>query len=261
MDNKNVKSILQDALEEQIPASQINLLPAMQSRLVAGKKSYQPQGENMNKNRTKRLVLSVLTAIVIIAMTLITPQERTFAQNILRFFTRANSDTLPIQSFQLTPIPKTITPDRGYIFNQSVIEAGQKAGFMVLVPTFLPKVLSFEGGSYEPDHNIVRIFYSYEDTTNGLVIREERFQTSDDCELCGTVGASADIEILQIGDVAGEYVEGVWNLTDNGPIWVSDPYLKTLRWQKNGIAFELLYMGPPEEVTKSDLVAIADSLK
>jgi hypothetical protein len=261
MDNKKFKSILQNALEKQIPASQINLLPAVQAHLVAGKKSFLRQGENMNKNRTKRLMLSVLTVIAILVITLITPQGRAFAQNVLQFFVRIDSDTLPIQSFQLTPIPKTITPDPGYIFNQSVMEAGHKAGFTVLMPTFLPKILSFEGVSYEPEHNIVRIFYSYEDTTNGLVIREEQFQTIDDCELCGVVGASADIKILQIGDVAGEYVEGVWNLTDNGPIWISDPYLKTLRWQENGIAFEISYMGMPEKVTKADLIAIAESLK
>ncbi len=41
----------------------------------------------------------------------------------------------------------------------------------------------------------------------------------------------------------------------------SDPYLQTLRWQANGMAFELLYMGPPDSVTRADLIAIAESLK
>src|SRR5215216_4660616 len=94
MDNKHIKSILEDALEDRIPGSQINLLPSIQSHLVAGKTLQ--QGEQMNKNRTKRLILSALAAIVVIAMALITPQGRAFAQNILQFFVRAGSDSLPV---------------------------------------------------------------------------------------------------------------------------------------------------------------------
>ena len=39
MDDKNIKSGLEDALEAQIPASQINLLPVVEAHLVAGKRS------------------------------------------------------------------------------------------------------------------------------------------------------------------------------------------------------------------------------
>lgn len=261
MDNQDLKSILQDALEEQVPASQVNLLSNVQARLVARNTSLLQQGENMNKIRNRKLALSAMAIVALLAVVLITPQGRAFAQSVLHLFTRAESDTLPLQPFQLTPIPEIVTPDSGYMFDKTVIEAGKEAGFAVLMPTFMPKILAFEGASYEPDHHSVRIFYSYNSTTNGLVIREEQFQTSDECELCGVVGASAEIEIIQIGSVTGEYVEGVWILTDNGPVWESNPYLQTIRWQKDGIAFELLYMGPPEDVTKSDLVAIAESMK
>ena len=37
MDNKDIKSILQDALEKEVPSAQVDLLSAVQSRLVAGK--------------------------------------------------------------------------------------------------------------------------------------------------------------------------------------------------------------------------------
>lgn len=96
---------------------------------------------------------------------------------------------------------------------------------------------------------------------NGLVVREERFQTSDDCSLCGLVGASEKIEPVMIGNTPGEYIIGVWKLTDNGQVWEPDPYLKTLHWQAGGIAFELMFTGIPEEVTKGDMIAIATSIK
>lgn len=75
------------------------------------------------------------------------------------------------------------------------------------------------------------------------------------------MGASASVERVQIGNTAGEYVQGVWKLTENGPIWENDPYLQTLRWQVDGIAYELQYMGPPDMLTKDDLVKIASSLQ
>lgn len=215
--------------------------------------------------RRRAYAVTGLTLMLAAALLVFTPQGRAWAQEVLHFFTRAESDILPLQSSQLTPIPATSTPDPGFIFNQAVIDVGYQAGFDVLEPTWMPGVLVFDGASYDPEKNNTRIFYRNDrggpDTTNGLVVRQEPFQTADDCELCGVVGASAAIEIVQIGNDTGEYVEGVWKLTDNGPVWESDPYLQTLRWQANSMAFELLYMGNPEDVTKADLIAIAESMK
>jgi hypothetical protein len=67
------------------------------------------------------------------------------------------------------------------------------------------------------------------------------------------------VQQVQISGVPGEYAEGVWELTDTGPVWRDNPYLKTLRWQKSGMAYELVYMG--NELGKDDLVAIAESMK
>jgi hypothetical protein len=73
------------------------------------------------------------------------------------------------------------------------------------------------------------------------------------------VGASASVQSVQIQGVHGEYAEGVWVLTDKGAFWRDDPLLKTIRWQKDGMAFELIYMG--SEMGKENLVAIAESMK
>ncbi len=51
MDHKKIRSILQDALEEEIPPSQVQLWPAVKASLVAGKHLLQ-QGENMNTRHT-----------------------------------------------------------------------------------------------------------------------------------------------------------------------------------------------------------------
>ena len=84
---------------------------------------------------------------------------------------------------------------------------------------------------------------------------------TDDCELCGKVGADTAIQEVSIAGVYGEYVEGVWKLTDQGPVWEADPYLKRMRWQGKGMAFELMYMGPSDTLSKEDMISIAESMK
>lgn len=218
-----------------------------------------------SKTLHHRLRLAAIIAVALVFATglfLATPQGKTWAQTIIHFFTRAESDALPVQSFQRTAIPTTVTPDPADINNANltVSQVEQQAGYHVFEPAKLPEGLSFVGATFDAGKHSVRLFYR-DDEMNGFVLREEPFQQSDDCELCGKVGASAGVEPVQIGGAPGEYVQGVWKLTDHGPEWVSDPYLQTVRWQVNGMAFELLYMGSPDSFTKSDMVAMAESVR
>jgi hypothetical protein len=99
-----------------------------------------------------------------------------------------------------------------------------------------------------------------EDITDGLVLREQRFEFVENCELCGMVGASAEIETAQIGDVLGEYIEGVWKADDSGVWkWTPDPYVRTLRWQNGDLALELQYFGL--DVGRDELIEVAESMK
>ena len=419
MDNKEIKSILQDALEEQIPASQVNLLPAVQARLVARKQSLVQQGENMNKTRNRKLALSAMTIVALLAVILTTPQGRAFAQSVLHLFTRAESDTLPLQPWQIPPsevvqadataLPPSqlitiisdaerlagfdaaelaSTPD-GFTFlgarlygnaisleyeaqggggnliimqshdgfiqsdwdkvpteaiipvkigevdgefvqgtfvvstgdtsatwhsdapilrlrwmkddiwfemtkfgdvesieylNQAGLielaknmtftpvetntnpyplnmeEAAKLAGYQILVPS--QEVLAgyqFNGATYDPKNNMVSLFYANA-AGEGFMVSEQKLGAPEDIyPLQGVVGASAPIEEIKVGDFQGEYIEGVWNLTDNGPVWLSEPALKTLRWKTDVLFVEIVYGGT--EMMKDDLIAFAESMK
>lgn len=217
-----------------------------------------------NSKRFRAAFIGALTLLLALGMIFVLPQGRAWANNILRFFTRSESNQLPIQSWQLTPLPTLGTPtaDPASIIDadQGIEEIQQKAGFDVYVPSWIPDSLHFAGASIEQDHKIVRIFYRYVDT-NGLVLRQEPISMTNECELCGKVGADSVIQEVSIDGIYGEYVEGVWNLTDQGPVWEADPYLKTMRWQDKGMSYELLYMGPPDSLSKEDMVAIAESMK
>lgn len=156
------------------------------------------------------------------------------------------------------------------IFPLTVEEAEAAAGFDILEPTWLPDSLSFDGAAFESSQweqrkqDTVRTFYSFGSQleSNGIVLTQQPIESIEACDMCDLIGTSAQIETVEIDETTGEYAVGVWQADNAGNwIWSNDPWLQTLRWQENGVAFELLYMGPPEEITKADLIAIAGSVR
>jgi hypothetical protein len=425
MDSKNIKSSLQDALEKEIPSAQVDLLPAVKSHLVAGKKYSTQQGEKMNKYPMKRLAISVLTVMALIVISLATPQGQALAQSVLQFFTRAESDSMPLQPWQVAPLdnvtednptalppmplitvisdaeqfigfniaelsstPKGLTflgarpygkaisleyeangsggnliimqSQDGYLQSDwdkvpadaiipvkiddldgefvqgtfvvypnettatwnphaailrlrwvmngiwiemtkfgnveaieyldmagmielaenmtlspsevntnpypfSVEEAANLAGYKLVLPDReVIEGFQFRGATFESKNNMVSLFYarSFDEfsVSEGFVINEQQLGSDEDIyPLQGVVGDSAPVEEIEIGSFQGEYIEGVWELTDNGPVWLSEPFLKTLRWRTNTLFIELVYGG--NKLTKADLIQIAESMK
>lgn len=412
MDEKNIQSILQDALEQKIPSSQVRLWQAVKASLVAGRKTNQ-QGEPMNTinpRRVWRVAFAVMAAVTLLGISLTTPQGRAFAQSVLQFFRRAESNVLILPTEQIAspedagsistaepPAPFVSVPEaekiagfdakelpsipEGFTFagavadengisiqyeaqgggghlliNESTtgfmqsewdqapaeaisqVKVGERdaelvqgayvvypgetvgrwnpeaailrlrwitdglwiemakfgdverieyldqagliklaeslttnpfpldsstaeaqAGFDLLEPVRLPDGMTFLGAAFDPGLKIVSQSFGYTETDRRILIKQQPANTGEACDLCGIVGASASVQTVRIGDVTGEYALGVWNLTDTGPIWQDDPYLKTIRWHKDGMAFELLFMGT--EVEKDELIAIAASMR
>ena len=135
------------------------------------------------------------------------------------------------------------------------------------------------GANYNVAHQAAEIFYLVDQNRwpglqDGLTLFEQPIAGTD-CDLCSfvvgdlaaseadyayqVVGADATIDIVQIGNITGQYVEGNWQAQDNrGMKWFDDPYRKYLRFQKNGMAFELVYTGM--DIGKDELIAIAESI-
>ena len=267
--NKNeMRTLLKDLTEQKAPAAQIDLWPAIQAHLPMSQP--EPSRGTIMKTQSQfrrwKPAYLLLSVILIGALFFAFPQGRVWAQEFLQFFSRTQTDALPVQTWQLTPqptlAPGTAMPDPESILEAklSVKEVEDQSGFDVKEPTWLPEHLALVGATYDPQRFLVRIFYRLEES-NGLVLKEEFYSSPDTCVLCNEVGASASVETVKIGNGTGEYVQGVWKLTENGPIWENDPYLQTLRWQADGAAYELLYMGSPDTLTKEDLVKIAGSLQ
>jgi hypothetical protein len=413
MDDKKIQSILQNALEEEIPSSEIKLWPAIKASLVSGEKPFIQQGKNMNtvsSRRPSRAVLATLVVVTIIGVALFTPKGRAFAQTVLQFFRRAESNVLPLpteksavpedaQAMSTAQPPSPIVgvakaeiiagfdamelpmvPD-GFVFagalgspgsisiqyevvggggaliiNESkngfmqsewdqapveaisqvmigdleaeivqgsyvvfpgetvarwnsdaptlrlrwiengiwiemakfgsveriayldqdalielaerltddpfpleVKDAERQADFDTLEPAVIPEGMTFLGASFDPAVKMISLSFGYSDSERIILLRQQLVSSQETCDVCGLVGASALVQPVQIQGAAGEYAEGVWELTNTGPVWRDDPYLKTIRWQKDGMAYELIYMGM--DLDKDQLVAIAESMK
>jgi hypothetical protein len=176
MDDRKIRSILQDALEEEIPSSQVKLWPAVKASLVAGKHPLQ-QGEKMNTtklHRIPRITFATLVIVALLAVVFVTPQGRAFAQSVLQFFMRADSTTFPLQPSQImTSEPEssapTAEPPAPLI---SVAEAEARVGFDVAELSFVPDGLNYLGARLYG--NAVSIEYETQGRGGHLIVMQSQ---------------------------------------------------------------------------------------
>jgi hypothetical protein len=194
----------------------------------------------------------------------------------------AIAESLTLESVAEPPLPTPEVWESADFWELSVLQAGQLAGYQLVLPTRLPQFLLLLGAHYDPQGNIVSVFYKLDESltglnTNGLIMSQQNVSDPTDCDLCDiqigdynslegdtsykqVVPADANLETVQIGTVAGKYIRGVWSGTDCcGWVWDSGAPVQTLRWWENGKAFELTYFG--EEIQKEDMIRIAESMK
>src|SRR5512133_1462330 len=125
MDKKYIQSVLQNALEEKIPSSEINLWSALKTNLTA----RQRQQEKITAKPRRLLPIAWITVmtIALLAFTFFTPQGRAWAQEIARFFTKVNSTTIQLSDGQSRSI------------NELLNEVNRQYD-LPLVPVYIPPV-------------------------------------------------------------------------------------------------------------------------
>jgi hypothetical protein len=93
------------------------------------------------------------------------------------------------------------------------------------------------------------------------------------------IDGEALVEIVAIGDISGEYVSGAWTIPEvkssreeitnaQSPTleitWDPEAGIQILRWQKNQMLFEIIFVGSnpeiPDYLAKPDLIAIAETM-
>jgi hypothetical protein len=264
MINKRIQSILQDALEEEIPSSQVNLWPAVKASLVAGKHQLQ-QGAKMNatkSHRIPRLAFALLAIVALLAVALATPRGRALAQSVFQFFVRAPGPTFPVPpSLVRTKEPDqsvpTAAPPAPLI---SVAQAEAQAGFDAAELSFVPDGLNYLGARLYG--NAIHIEYRAQDGWAHLFIiqSQDRFLQSD----WDRVPAEAIVPV-EIGESDGEFVRGrfVVYAGETTATWEPDAPVLRLRWVKDGISFEMIKSGNAkaiEYLDRSAMIELAESL-
>lgn len=279
MSKRTIHNILQEIVEEEIPANSVDLWPQISQRLEA-KPAPAPK-----RQRGVRLVYRM--ALVILAGAaafLMTPQGRTLAQEYLpQFFERAESNTRPIPSEVFvtvtaraeiratetqfatehpeipTPTP-TITPTPGPGSFQGTIEEEaeieEQLGYDVLVPGWLPLLLTdFAGFSFDLEQGIA--YQNYGSPGDGMRIQQYPADLDIDQP---EIAPSQYISVVDINGNRGEYVTGSWVSKGNKWVWTSNPYDQRLRWEQDGMIFQLQIWAPPGYYDKNDMIEIAESM-
>jgi len=265
MDSRNIKSILQDALEEEVPSSQIDLLPAVKSRLLAGKQFSHQQGEKMYQTRNKRLAYSVIAFIVVLTVVLITPQGRAFAQNFIQFFRRTESTTFDLEPSQIAPM-ETVQADATAVPPSpliSVAEAETQVGFNVLELPSVPTGFNYlEARLYGSS---VSIEYEAQGKGGNLIIIQSLdgyWQSDLDWDKVPT----DSIIPVKVGELDGEFVQGAFVVypNDTSATWNPDAPILRLRWVEDGVWFEMSKFGNVESIEylgQAEMIELAESLR
>jgi hypothetical protein len=271
MDHNKIQSVLQDALEEEIPPSQIDLWPAVKANLLAGKLQPRQQGEKMNTTKMQRIPRLAFVIVLIATMLtifLVTPQGRTFAQSVIQFFTRAESRTFPVSPSQLEAsepdrFAPTVMPPAPLI---SVSEAEARAGFEAAELPFIPEGFNYLGARLYG--NTINVEYETQDKGGHLIISQsqEGFLESDWDQIPAGDQIPADtVTPVKIGELEGEFAQGMFVLypNDTSATWKPKADILRLRWEKEGTWFEITKYGDAEAIEYLDqavLIELAESL-
>lgn len=265
MDNKKIKSILEDAVEAKLPSHQINLWAGVKGRLVARRKPSFQQGETMTyirSRRLQRLGLAALLIAMLTTMTLITPQGRAVAQSVLQFFIRAESNTIPLQPGQIVP-PESVEAATAVppSLPISVVEAEQAAGFDAAELPIAPDGFDYLGARLYGD--AISIEYEAQGGGGNLIIMQSREGYTQ--SHWDQVPAEAIVPV-KIGELDGEFAQGTFVVYGNDSVatWNPDASILRLRWVKDGIWFEMTKFGDVELIEyldQTEMIALAESLR
>jgi hypothetical protein len=214
----------------------------------------------------RRRYISIGT-FAILAISLVfaaTPQGHAFAQDVLLFFTRTESDNFYQPVSDLTFEDTTAFHELcGLSYNPtcSVEQVRSMVDFEVKEPAILPPGMYFEGATGGPD--FIELAYLHEDTDRlggEMSVGVEAIGRPSDVGT-GIIAKSAHVEQVQIGNLPGEYYTGGLFQDEQGNVtWQPDFPAATLRWEDNGSTYTLIYFGKRYPLGKEDLVRVAESM-
>jgi hypothetical protein len=219
----------------------------------------------------RRFAFAALAIIGVLIVFFTIPPFSGIAQRVAYFFERSDQDTLTLALTPQAPSQQ---------FPLTLAEAETQAGFPVHQPAWLPAGFRFNGATYEADRQAVLL--DYYSPIPGKFLRLTQSQTAENQINVSNIGATAEVQAVEIRrpsgeSVSGEYVAGAWRLpavldhlqTDQPDMtatmqanWDPNAKIHMLRWEMDGVLYEIIHADQTLETLSAEmLVKIAESMK
>ena len=263
--SKRSKSHLPSEEEIEVLLSQIKPRPGTSFYEKMGHAPWETPRIRFSPRLARPLVVTALMMILILSASFTIPSVQAVARQLLRYFSPSMSDLSSVQS----PLPLPGGQVSAY-YTLSLGQAQIEAGYTLKTITELPDNMVFSGAHIEP--SLKAAAFRYSNGRDDLIFTQRPLGIITEYS---SIGASATVEPVQVRGVRGEFVSGAWRLqsgqatiqetslpgtqTNLGLYWDASFPQHNLRWQENGMAFELLCTG--ETIGKTKMIEIADSIK
>jgi hypothetical protein len=182
-----------------------------------------------------------------------------------------------VQASDVEPTPTAEAPRTlDEKFPLTLGEASAEAGYAVQMLGILPEGFEFRGARFEADRQAVQQYFVLAAHT-GPVIASQFTLVQQPGPFDSLIGPSAEVELVTIGEVPGEYVAGGWSYNPSGTLTEADGTivqqfrweqtmvpLQRVRWAKDGFFFELAFIGSDTQdgyLVADELVALAASVR
>jgi hypothetical protein len=219
----------------------------------------------------RKLIWATIISLVFLVLVSFTifPTLRVIAKQIIYSFISGPSDRLNIQVTLSThdDLFNFTSPEN---FPLSINDVKRQAGFLVKEISLSSGDLKWVGARFDPSYNAVILLYQGDNYK--LFLSQRPIGNNVDVF---SIGPSAQVNLVNIGDITGEYVLGGWKAistqsvpdptnpgiqTSINAIWDNNLPQSTLRWQTNGYVYELRTIGEGSP-SQSVLITIANELK
>ncbi len=220
----------------------------------------------ISQNRRLIWAAAALFLVTVILTIVFVPSVRVAADQIIHLFLPQPSNQLEVQVELASPgdIPDFSDPAN---FSLTLQDAQQHASIpLKSLPYF--NNLAFIGARYDPSYDTVTMLYRANEYDLFLIQRP-----STKGQDVFTIGADAQVELVKIGAVQGEYVTGGWKAVSTQPapvsntpavqviaVWDDSLPLSILRWVANGVVYELRCNGSGCPA-QPDLILLANELQ
>lgn len=215
------------------------------------------------------LGISVLIPVLALIGLSFFPSVRAVARQIVFSFISEQSDQLAIQATLSTPEDLFHFSDPAN-FPLTIQNVQGRAGFDVMEIIQQQEGLTKVGSRFDSSYKAVTTLY--QGFNFKLFLTQRPVGNGRDVF---SIGSTAQIDQVKIGDVDGEFVMGGWkaistqtttstigqgNQTNINAVWDNDLPQYTLRWQADGFMYELRTIGEGSP-SQSELIALANGLK